>query len=643
MNIQDEIIEHQDGALLVMASAGSGKTSVLTKRIRRLLQEVNSKFHILALTFTNKAANEMEERLADVEEIDRRAFIGTFHSFCLDIIQKHGYAIGLGEQPFIFEKNDDRISLLIQVFEKPENWDLKKYYVEKDKKGQMQFINNALSYISLKKKNLKGIEKFDYLDNDIENIKIQKMYNEYNDLLESQKAMDFDDVILKAYQIFSYRPEIAKLYRKQFKYIFIDEAQDLNFSQYELLKLLCNGEHENVMMVGDTKQSLYNFNGSDIKFMQENFMLDFNAEKKELITNYRSAKKIIEVANHVIKGSMTGYDTSVEGKFKLFDNCETEREEAFAVVSEINNYLGSKSYSEGKIIEDISMSDIVVLARSKYLLKYVKEELDSQKILCHFKKGSETISFDSQLMNVFDLGLRVLINPLDKLHFDAILKIYDIELNGTVEYSSGFEKLKTISKQLSDSNLLEYQKLLKSWEILYDSERFNFQSALNILKDEVGESNNSNGEDNVKEKEGELIQSDIAEYEKYWKLYARNTKADLKSLSHFKTQLSLGTIIPIEEENGITLSTIHLSKGLEFKIVFVIGLDDGSLPYYKSKQTGGRALIEEKNIFYVAVTRAKRALYISYPRTRLMPWNPEVPKPQKPSEYLEGLKELETT
>jgi superfamily I DNA/RNA helicase len=147
--------------------------------------------------------------------------------------------------------------------------------------------------------------------------------------------------------------------------------------------------------------------------------------------------------------------------------------------------------------------------------------------------------------------------------------------------------------------------------------------------------------------EYESIRFDIEELENYFSIYARNTPSELKSLSHFRTQLSLGLIIPEKEEKGIVLSTIHLSKGLEFQIVFVIGLDDGSLPYYRSKQEGEKALSEEKNIFYVAVTRAKRALYLSYPQTRIMPWNPGIPKPMAPSEYLNefenGIKTISTT
>jgi len=645
MTIQEEIINYKEGALLVMASAGSGKTRVLTERIAQLLGKVNERFHVLALTFTNKAADELKERLESINEIDKRAFVGTFHSFCWEVIQKHGYAIGLKEQPHLFEKNEDRVTLLIQVFEKPENWDLRKYYENKDENGKRLFINNALSYISLKKKSLKGIERFEYLDSDKENQNIQKMYLEYNDLLNIQNAIDFDDVIIKAYQIFAERAAIAKLYRKQFKYIFIDEAQDLNFAQYELLKIICNHEHRNVMMVGDIKQSLYNFNGSDIKYMESCFVYDFKAITKRLNTNYRSSKKIIEVANKVINDSMSGYETQVNGTFKLLEDCTNEEDEADKIVTLIEGYLKDGEFKETR--EAISQKDIAVLARNRYLLKHVKEKLDQKIIPCFFKKGQEGLAFDSKVMTVFDLGLRVLINPMDVLHFSEILKILKLESDAILFADlTGIEKLQHISLQLDEIEKNDYDVLLNAWEILNIQQKFNLREALTpikerFLKEELNVVCEPSTDNESHLDEHDAILFDINELESYYSLYARNTQSDLKSLAHFKTQLSLGLIIPEKEENGIVLSTIHLSKGLEFTIVFVVGVDDGSLPYYKSKKAGGKALEEEKNIFYVAVTRAKRALYLSYPQTRKMPWDKANPKKRQPSEYLRGLKELE--
>jgi DNA helicase-2/ATP-dependent DNA helicase PcrA len=649
MTIQEEIINHKEGALLVMASAGSGKTRVLTERIKELLKNDTEKFHVLALTFTNKAAEELKERLSVVRNIEKRAFVGTFHSFCLEVIQSHGYAINKSVQPHIFEKNEDRTNLLIQVFEKPENWDLRKHYENKNPKEKQLFISNALTYIRKKKKQLKGIQKFDFLDGDNEKELIQKMYREYNDLLKLQNAMDFDDVLIYAYQIFSDRPAIAKLYRNQFKHIFIDEAQDLNFAQYELLKIICNGEHRNVMMVGDVKQSLYDFNGSDYVYMRNNFIEDFNAETKDLKTNYRSSKKIIEVANSVFPEAMQESDSIIKGKFKIFDNCEDEKAEANAIVEEIKKYLVQGKYQEdGFNGDNITCKDIAILARSRYLLKNVEEILTQKGMPYYLKKGTDSLIYDSQIMKIFDLGLRVIINPVDVLHFSEILEIYSITSNiSNLNNLSGLDKLKSIHNFIAEEDKVFYTLLLESWTILKNQNKFNLREALVPIKSlfEVENISIVNEPNEMYEgktiDENTAIRFDIEELEKYYGIYARNTPSELKSLTHFKTQLSLGLIIPEKEEDGIVLSTIHLAKGLEFEIVFVLGLDDGSLPFYKSKQSGGKALAEEKNIFYVAVTRAKRALYLSYPKSRIMPWNPNYPKPVKASEFISGLETLQ--
>lgn len=621
---QLEIINHEEGALLVMASAGSGKTKVLTERIKKLLEKDGS-FHILALTFTNKAAKEMIERLDGVPNIEKRSFIGTIHSFCQEIIEKHGHSIGLTETPQIFEKNEDRLSILIQVFEKHGNEDLRKFYANKTPQEQEKFIYNALTYISLKKKNLKGVEKFDVNDKDIDNRNIQKMYREYNDLLREQNAMDFDDVIINAYKIFAERPSVARIYRNLYKYISIDEAQDLNFAQYELIKLLCNGEHKNVLMVGDSNQSLYHFNGSDKKFMEDDFVKDFRAKKDTLLVNYRSSKAIIELANKIKKNSMSGYRSDINGEFAIIP-CENEEQEAKCVVDKIKELLNRGVYQEGDFEEEILEKDIVVLARSRFLFKYIEVELEGKNIPYFQKKNGDALMLDSSFIQVFDLGLRVLINPYDKLHFIEITKSLNIDFNEKFEQDTdGFHKLKCLQKYVSKEWLSYYEVLMQSWEILNQKDRFKFRDALGMLKEYANK---------LEDLERESILYDIVQYEEFWNIYVMTTNAELKSLQHFKTQIALGLISPKLDENGITLSTIHLAKGLEFKVVFVIGMTEGAFPDYRAIKTAGQTLEEEKNAFYVAVTRAERILFITYPKTRFMPWDKETPKKQSFSSLL---------
>jgi len=623
-SIQQEIVNHKEGALLVKAGAGSGKTRVLTERIKKLLETEDGNFHVLALTFTNKAAKEMKERLEGVFDIENRAFIGTIHGFCQEIIEKHGYAIGLNNLPHIFEKNDDRISILIQVFEKVGNEDLRKFYVNKSPKDQEAFIYNTLTYISLQKKNLKGIEAFDIINGDIE-ANIQKMYNEYNDLLFEQNAMDFDDVILKAYEIFAKRPSIAKVYRKLYKYISIDEAQDLNLAQYEFIKILCNGEHKNILMVGDSNQSLYHFNGSDKKYMEVLFVKDFNASMKSLDINYRSSKSIIEIANKIKPSSMDGFDTKINGVFDPPREFNDEVAESIWVVEKIENLVKERYYREQDFEEEIELGDIAILARNRYLFKNIENELTKRHIKFNLKKSGEGLILDSNFIRIFDLGMRVLVNPFDKLHYLEIINLLEISSEG-IDSENGFSKLEALSEFINEESKNQFQTLISSWDLIKKNENPQFRESLKILANFAEKMD----EDDERSK----ILSDLQQLIDLWNIYTKNTNSELKSIQHFKTQIALGLISANSIEEGVTLSTIHLSKGLEYKVVFIIGMNEGVFPDYRSKRAGGKTLDEEKNIFYVAVTRAERMLYLSYPKNRYMPWDKERPKPQVPSQYL---------
>jgi len=623
---QKLIKNHINDAMLVLASAGSGKTRVLTERIKFLLEELEGNFHILALTFTVKAAEEMKTRLQDVKNITKRSFIGNIHSFCLDVIIKQGYSINLLQVPHLFEKYEDTISLLIQVLEKKGNEDLKNEYTNKTVDKQKEFIKNALEYISSEKKNLKGIEKFSHLDIHSKNLKVQRLYNEYNNLLHEQNAMDYDDIILYAYQIFAKHPSIAKIYRKLYKYISVDEAQDLNLAQYELIKILCNGEHKNVLMVGDTNQSLYHFNGSDVKYMKEYFVKDFDAKIVNLNINYRSSKSIINIANKVKNQAMKGIETNIEGIFNI-QKCENEESEAIWIVDKIEELKKLKTHKD--IEGEINNQSFAILARNKYLFQYIEKELDKRKIQYFLKNSNDgNLDFDSFLLQLFDLGLRVLVNSQDQLHYFEILKLLniDFEISHNNE-ENGFLKLQNLTNFIHLELKNDFEILLTSWNLIYKNIN-NFLNSLEILE----KYSETFEEDKISERL--KILSDTNIFKNLWKIYARNTNSELKSLQHFKTQLAIGTIIPNQKNNGITLSTIHLVMGLEFDIVFICGVTQNAFPDYRALKLGENILEEEKNIFYVAVIRSKRFLYITYPENRFMPWAKNVAKKQDKSDFI---------
>ena len=605
--IQKKITLHKENALLVLAGAGSGKTRVLTERIKNLLSEGN--YHVLALTFTNKAAEEMKFRLENVENIQDRAFIGTMHSFCLEIISKQGYSIGINEMPHFFDKEEDRKTLLIQVFEN--NPELKDYYLSLDDKKKGGFVYEVLDYISTQKKNL-----IDPIENSKDSL--EYIYWTYNELLRQQNAIDFDDVIFIAYKIFANRMSIAKIYKRLYKYISIDEAQDLNFAQYEFIKLLCNGEHKNVLMVGDVNQSLFHFNGSDIKYMSSLFKIDFNAEEIKLTTNYRSSKAVLEIANKIKPNSAIIDSDSREGIFEV-KSFLNDKEEAKWVIDKIEELISNK---EVKDIEgEVTLDKIVILARNKFLFQSIENEIiernkTGRNLKYFYKRGSDVTDFGSELIILFDLGLSILSNHQDQLHFSKIQtilgvnKISDIEL---LSKESGLDNLKKIYNTLIDNNDKEnYQFLIKSWELI-DKGINNFSNALRILEESI-KLKYENLENEVNELDKIIF--DIQSFNQLWNNYSRETRNDMKNLQHFKTQIALGITNVGNNQNGITLGTVHSVKGLEYPIVFVIGLTQGAFPDFRAVQKMGNELESEKNAFYVAVTRAERFLFLTYPKNR---------------------------
>lgn len=603
--IQEKVKLHKDGALLVLAGAGSGKTRVLTERIKTLLE--TGTYHILALTFTNKAADEMKSRLEDVTDIQDRAFIGTIHSFCLEIINKQGYAIGLKEVPHFFDKEEDRKAILIEVF--TSNIELKNIYLNKEEKERRNFVYEILDHISTKKKNL-----IEAIPNNTDNKDL--IYWEYQELLKKQNAIDFDDVIFLAYKILADRPSVAKIYRKLYKYISIDEAQDLNFAQYEFIKLLCNGEHKNVLMVGDINQSLFHFNGSDIKYMKDLFKKDFNAETIELKTNYRSSKAVLKIANKIKSDSAAIDPETPEGLFQL-ESFETDKEEANWVIDKIEELLSKKD--DFKEIEgSISLDKIAILARNKFLFQSIDFELkkrnnEGKKLGYFFKKGTDVTDFGSELIILFDLGLSILSNNQDQLHYSKIQSILGFQQIKLLNKDNGLENLKKLSVLIDNQeNQINYNLLIDAWTLL-DKGVNNFSTALNNLEKSI--------ESIYKEKEDADIELDkiifdIESFRELWKTYSRNTKIELKTLSHFKTQIALGITYIENNQKGITLGTVHSVKGLEYPIIFIIGLTQGAFPDFRAVQKGGNELASEENAFYVAVTRAERFLYLTYPKNR---------------------------
>ena len=584
---QKEIVYASEGTIYVEASAGSGKTRVITERIRYLLGK--TKRQILALTFTNKAGQEIKDRLNDsnIENIQQRLFVGTFHGFCQYVLENHGSSIGLSPMPHIFEDNSDRLELISQAIEQVPLYAEK--YNSLEAKEKSSFSYRALDFISKVKRELIADNEYrEHTDDD----NIISLYENYQDLLRAQNAIDFDDLLLLTYKLFINYPRISALYRRSFYAICIDEAQDLNNAQYKLLLALTNSEYKNIMMVGDPKQFIFEFTGSSSDYMSKNFIEDFSPVKFELHENYRSSKKVLESANKILPNAKDISNTALDGEFEL-TSCSDEFEETQWIINKIKELIKREEDEniEGKIIYE----KMVVLARNKYVFNNLETKLKEEKIPFYYKMTLSGVQFESNIMKLFDLGFRLKLNPQDILHKEKLLS--------NLKLTNKNNTLEDIVNSLEDS----IKKSILNILLELKDDGSNLKNLFTDFKDNLYIKN---------EEKKKMILLDIDDFLKHWHNYAIQT--DRKSLHQFKNAMALGQTHSLTEHQGVTLSTVHTMKGQEFDIVFLMGMDEGTFPDYRAKSE--IELNQEKNNLYVAFTRAKRFLYVTYPKQRTMPW-----------------------
>lgn len=588
-NKQKQIVEFEEGALLVKAGPGSGKTRVLIERIKRLLKN-KKRTKILALTFSNMAAEEMKSRIeedAEISDLINNVTIGTIHAFCLDIVQNKGYMIGLSDSLVLFESLDDRKKILEDAMMK--NSRLKTVYLEKQDSNK--FLSDCLSFISDYKKSFIVPE----LSADGINYEI---YSAYNEQLLLQGAIDFDDILFYAYRILTENTNVAQLLTTQYKYICVDEAQDLNYSQYSVIRALCGESFKNLMMVGDENQSIYRFNGSDSKLMSVEFVNDFSPTVFELNENFRCAKNIVEFANTLEK-SNDYPNCFYDGELKL-NVYESEQEEASSVLKKIRELI---SQGHPDVESSMSFDNFAVIARNKYVFSSLEELLQKEKIPYYFKKSSSGIESESVLFQFVDLKLRVIANSRDIIHK---------------------EQLKRIQETKTDFDFDEISKILSK----IDPEEFELKNALKSIELYLNKLT-------TEDEEKYLAICDLNLWKQHWTKYCSQVPFENRTLMSFRNYVALGKTQISEHSSGITLLTAHMSKGLQYEVVFVIGMSEGTFPDYRAVKEGGESLLQEKNNMYVAVTRAKRLCYISYSKWKKMPWGDT--KYQMPSQFLRAL------
>jgi DNA helicase-2/ATP-dependent DNA helicase PcrA len=603
---QKRIVEHIDGALLVKAGPGSGKTRVLTERVKHLLS-VKKRGKILALTFSNMAAEEMRSRLEtdpEVGEAIDRVTIGTIHAFCLDIIQTRGYLIGLRPDISLFENENDRIAILRSVIADETEFGM---ILRRQPKPQV-FLSNYLSMISEQKRSLVAPELCDIDE------PFPMIYQKYNNVLRNQNAMDFDDILFFAYRILTENLDAAKLYNAVYRYICIDESQDLNNAQYRVIQALCGAEFRNIMMVGDENQSIYAFNGSSSKYMSKLFMRDFQPTVYTLNENFRSAKQIIRFSNTLAENAEDDSKYVYDGELTV--NCyNNEQEEARAVRNAIEKLMviGHKD-----IENPLKYDDFAVIARNKYVFSQIENEFTEGNIPFFYKKTQSGIACETDYMKAFDLMLRLLMNPMDVYHKQMLCKLVSQDISIEADRAD----IKALIEDILTDG--KYAWLTPVPEHISVDSVLDFDKALAALR--------ANSPADLSDEDRYLLEKDIDEWQKHWGKFKSHVPRENRTLISFRNAISLGKTQEIDAETGVALLSAHMSKGLEFEVVFIMGLTEGTFPDYRAVNNGGEEMAQEKNSMYVAVTRAKRLCYLSYPKIKKMPWGDD--KKQSPSRFI---------
>ena len=593
---QQEAVVTIDIPLLVIAGAGSGKTRVLTTKIAYLIQEIGvAPFNILAITFTNKAAKEMKERVVNLlGPVAYQIQISTFHSFGLQIVRDN-YDLLDYKKEFTILDSDDSL-LIIKKILKDMNLDTKVY--------NPRAIRNRISSAKNEMMTPDDLDKFSYSDYDT---KVVEIYREYQNKLEKNNSLDFDDLLLKPIELFNNNPDILNKYQEKFQYILIDEYQDTNEVQYTLTKLL-GKKSKNICVVGDESQSIYAFRGSNYRNIL-NFEHDYPESKIILLEqNYRSTKTILNAANDVIKNNKQRKDKNLwtdneVGDKIIYHKSSDEKDESKYVTGEITKLIDS----------GVSLNDIVVLYRTNAQSRNIEEAMLHANI--PYKVIGSFYFYNRKEIKDLIAYLRLIYNSDDDVSLTRIIN--------SPKRGIGAKTLEQLSLKASISGMsifdtIDSGKELKFKELIInlkkESEVVSLTELVDKVLDETGLKKELESEGTL---EAEARLENLEEFKSITKTF--EDLNGIVSLSDFLSEISL--VADVEEhkdrDDVVTLMTMHSAKGLEFKYVFVIGMEEGIFPHSRCLDSNDE-LEEERRLCYVAITRAKKKLWLVSAKRRVL-------------------------
>ena len=605
---QKMAIEWNDGPVIVLAGPGSGKTAVLAERIKRiLLNSQDQSFRVLALTFTNKAAAEMSERILDGnQENDHRLFIGTFHSFCSEVLRNHGTYVGINSNFEIYSSDDD-INDIIS--------DLQSKYNEENGDTIPDNINVG--------KAIKYFEKHLCIsDGDLDVVmpktayarEYKWFYHKYIEYMLANNVLDFDMLILMAFRLFKENPGIAKIYARTYKYINIDEFQDTNYGQYMLIKCMCGTKNNNLFIVADDDQVIYGWNGASHKRITE-FREDYNAELIQLNQNFRCPKEVILAANKLI-----AHNSSRTVSKKPLESMKVLPEENHVFMNSFDDYTEEMSFVAGltkKIHEENPDDSICVIARNNRLLETAFEEAEKVGVEC--EKSKRKTDFETPYVLLLYLLLKLANHRNDIKVLKQIIAIFEqallISINleevltnaelSNQDYMSALSE--EIKGKLGDDNFE------KSFELEL-SEGKNFisfiQKAFDWSENRIDQIEDESHKEQAKQEF--LIEKKIwTDFERH---LSYNYDLDEITVATYMQEFAMISKESEPAKDAVQFLTIHASKGKEFDHVILIGMVNDELPSFQSMKKGidSVEMEEERRNCFVAITRTQKKLYLTY-------------------------------
>ena len=591
---QLEAVNHTEGPCLVLAGAGSGKTRVLTERIIKLIDDGVSPYNILAITFTNKAAKEMRVRVQNkIGDVADSIFIGTFHSFGLRILRENYDAIGYSSNITILD-TDDTKSLIKRILKEnsfdPADYDIK-HIISKISSAK----NDGISPLEFSKLFLNEHDKV-----------IGLVYEKYLKLLKENNSVDFDDLLLKPVEIFKKRKDILEKYQERFRYILVDEYQDTNSIQYELCKMLAK-KYNNIFVVGDANQSIYSWRNADYRNIL-NFEKDYkNAHVVLLEENYRSTNTILKAANSVIKNNNEGTKlnlwTSIgDGEKIEYIRVEDEIKESSFVINKIKELVN----------EGYNYSDFAVLYRTNAQSRTVEEAFVRNNIPYNII-GSYYFYNRKEIKDLIAY-LNLIYNTNDSVSLERVINTPKRGI-GTKTIDNIREKANMNDTSLFDAidsgKELEFKKLIL--ELIEDSKTMNLSD---LIEDVLVKTGLRREYELDKSIESDTKVENLNEFKSLAVNFEDNGIYDLSTfLENIMLVSDKGQYA--EDDNNVNIMTLHSAKGLEFNIVFILGMEEGIFPHSRSFESA-KELEEERRLCYVGITRAKKKLYLLSARVRTL-------------------------